>query len=209
MPGPGADFPQSGLTGLVLGRPQPAGNQIPTVLAALGTAASSGAPQKANGGGTSREALPDSRNWVSRAERGRTRNSWRAQGRRGPQPHDTWVPDLDHPSLHLHGLPLQRPSLSPHQAHWVCQVRGRAGHVFPQTSALTVAGGKHICFWFASRGASKSERHVPPTQERVLIVLPAPADPLCSPYPSRRGLLAALCRRQLLPPPNTCPATRG
>lgn len=114
MPGLRADLPQSGLTGLVLGHPQPAGNQIPTVLAALGTAASSGAPQKANGGGTSSEALLDSRHWASRAERGRTRNSWRAQGRRGPWPRDTWVPDLDHPSLHLQVLPLQRPSLSPH-----------------------------------------------------------------------------------------------
>lgn len=131
--------------------------QVLTILAAVGTAVCSGAPRKPNGGGTARLASPDGARWASGLGQRETRIL--GEPGAGPIATDPQVLDLDpwglrqpaHPAPHLPisaeagagaDAILPESTLGP----LGFQVRGRAGHMNPQTSALKVAVEKCVSF---------------------------------------------------------------
>lgn len=127
------------------------------ILAAVGTAVCSGAPCKPNSGGTARLASPDGAHWASGLGQRETRIL--GEPGAGPVAADPQFLDLDpsglrqpaHPAPHL-PIPaeagpgadaiLPESTLGP----LGFQVRGRAGHMNPQTSALKVAVEKCVSF---------------------------------------------------------------
>lgn len=128
-----------------MGSPQPAGSQVSTVLAAVAQLCLQEPPENLTVGAPP-EGPVQTAGAGTLGQRGRARNPWQARGRGHGLGHVSTRLGLSRPVQPAISMSPQRPSPSPHRAQWVCRVRGRAGHMNPQTSALKVAGEKHMSF---------------------------------------------------------------